>query len=260
MAYQARPGSGFLFCPDQVWTAHAISQVWRYETLYISERKLRILIEELKLATGQRIPRGGAYGLDSRTSDVTRQVLAVFQTKSSLLERIGALIEFAATVDSGPWPGETTELEPRVAQIRNLLREKFTKHVQVPQLARLTSLTPSHFTRVFNRTVGVPPHSYVTLVRVRHAENLLRSGVPIVEVADRAGFCDQSHLNRCFRRLLGFTPGQYLKVNFFRVRPAITEERVKAYRLRSGEKLWRYWVKLRAARGLLAQASLLAKK
>lgn len=258
--YRAQPGFGYLFCPDQLWTAHAISQVWRYETLYISEQKLRTLIEEFELATGQLIPRCGAYGLDRRTSDAARQVLAVFQTKSSMLERVGALIEVAATVASGSWPGETTEPEPRVAQIRNLLREHSTEHVQVPRLARLASLTPSHFTRVFNRAIGVPPHSYATLVRVRLAENLLRSGVPIVEVADRAGFCDQSHLTRCFRRLLGLTPGQYQKVNFFRARPAITEERVLAYCLRCGEKLWRYWVRLRAARGLLTRSSLLARK
>ena len=256
---EARPGSAYLICPDQLWTAHAISQVWRYETLFISERKLRTLTEELACATGQPIPRCGAYGLDSRTSDAVRQVLALFQTKRSLLERIGALVEFAATVASGSWPAETTKLEPRVAQIHNLLCENSTKHIQVPRLAGLASLTPFHFTRVFSRAVGVPPHSYATLVRVRHAENLLRSGVPIVEVADAAGFCDQSHLSRCFRRLLGLTPGQYRKVNFFRVRPAITEERVIAYRLRSGEKLWRYWVRLRAARGLLTQSSLLAR-
>src|SRR5215472_2703169 len=71
----------------------------------------------------------------SRKVDAARQVLAVFQTKSSLLERIGALVEFAATVASGAWPRETTKLEPRVTQIRKLLREKSTRHVQVPQLA-----------------------------------------------------------------------------------------------------------------------------
>ena len=80
-------------------------------------------------------------------------------------------------------------------------------------------------------------------------ESLLRAGVPIAEAAGSAGFYDQSHLSRYFRRILGVTPGQYQKTGFFRTRPVITCERVMAYRLRSGEKLVLHWAKLRSARG-----------
>jgi AraC-like DNA-binding protein len=35
------------------------------------------------------------------------------------------------------------------------------------------------------------------------------TGAALSEVAYRTGFCDQSHLTRCFKRTLGVTPGSY---------------------------------------------------
>jgi AraC-like DNA-binding protein len=38
---------------------------------------------------------------------------------------------------------------------------------------------------------------------------MIRTGVPLVEVAGAAGFTDQSHLARHFTRVIGVTPGRY---------------------------------------------------
>jgi AraC-like DNA-binding protein len=45
--------------------------------------------------------------------------------------------------------------------------------------------------------------------RARKAQAMLRRGIPIADAACQAGFADQSHLNRIFKRLFGYTPGQY---------------------------------------------------
>jgi AraC-like DNA-binding protein len=50
---------------------------------------------------------------------------------------------------------------------------------------------------------------YLTHVRVKQAKVLLASGVSIAETALAVGFADQSHLTRCFKRVMGITPGQY---------------------------------------------------
>jgi transcriptional regulator GlxA family with amidase domain len=44
---------------------------------------------------------------------------------------------------------------------------------------------------------------------VRHAKSLLRAGLPIALVAAEAGFYDQAHLTRHFKRIVGLTPGRY---------------------------------------------------
>ena len=43
--------------------------------------------------------------------------------------------------------------------------------------------------------------------RVERAVQMLRGGgEPLAAIATEAGFCDQSHMNRCFNTVLGRTP------------------------------------------------------
>jgi len=68
--------------------------------------------------------------------------------------------------------------------------------------------------RVFRKELGIPPHAYLTQVRVLRAKKLLSVGIPIAQVAWETGFADRSHLNRHFKRLVGVAPGQYQNLKF----------------------------------------------
>ena len=57
---------------------------------------------------------------------------------------------------------------------------------------------------------GVPPHPYLTGRRVELARRLLLAGQRPAEAAVAAGFYDQAHLTRHFRRYLGVSPARYL--------------------------------------------------
>lgn len=65
------------------------------------------------------------------------------------------------------------------------------------------------FSRMVRRELGVAPHAFRLLARLNLARQLLRAGEPIAAVAADAGFSDQSHLTRLFRRTFGTTPGAY---------------------------------------------------
>lgn len=79
----------------------------------------------------------------------------------------------------------------------------------VEQAARHAGMSREGFSRRFRRQHGVPPHAFWLLERLNEARRLLRLGEPIAAAAAEAGFADQSHLGRCFRRAFGVTPGQY---------------------------------------------------
>lgn len=64
--------------------------------------------------------------------------------------------------------------------------------------------------RRFKAEIGLPPHTYQTALRVQLAKRLIEAGARPVDAALRAGFTDQSHLNRHFRRI-GMTPAVYAK-------------------------------------------------
>ena len=75
------------------------------------------------------------------------------------------------------------------------------------ELAAVAGVGTTTFKLLFKQSVGMPVHQYVIRRRVEHAANLLSSGaLQLNEVALKAGFFDQSHMARCFRRVLGVTP------------------------------------------------------
>jgi hypothetical protein len=55
-------------------------------------------------------------------------------------------------------------------------------------------------------------HSTIRQIeRARHATNLLKQGVPILDAVFRAGYYDQAHLTRSLKRFIGQTPAQILR-------------------------------------------------
>jgi AraC-like DNA-binding protein len=76
-------------------------------------------------------------------------------------------------------------------------------------LAQEAGLSRYQLIRGFARQLGLTPHAYILQRRVALARRLIRAGQDFADIALSCGFCDQSHLNRCFVRYLGVTPGQY---------------------------------------------------
>jgi AraC-like DNA-binding protein len=83
------------------------------------------------------------------------------------------------------------------------------ENVSLDTLAHEAGLSPYYLCRVFRRETGLSPHAYQVLVRVRLAKSLLGQGLPIAQAALEAGFFDQAHLTKHFKRIFGVTPGQY---------------------------------------------------
>ena len=75
-------------------------------------------------------------------------------------------------------------------------------------LARVAGLHPHHLMRAFRQQRGETLGGYVRRRRLEIADAQLRRGeLPIVDIALGAGFCDQSHFTRAYRRQFGITPG-----------------------------------------------------
>lgn len=80
-------------------------------------------------------------------------------------------------------------------------------------LAQIAGLSPYHFSRMFLRTMGIPPYQYVLERRVERAKALLwHREANLAEVGLAAGFSGQSHFTSAFHRLVGTTPLEFQKL------------------------------------------------
>jgi AraC family transcriptional regulator len=95
-------------------------------------------------------------------------------------------------------------------QARALVDAHFAKPLPLVDVARLVGVHPVHLARTFRRVHQITFAGYVRHVRIEFARReLAASGAPLGDIAVAAGFCDQSHFSRLFKRYTGQTPAEY---------------------------------------------------
>lgn len=96
-----------------------------------------------------------------------------------------------------------------VGKVRDYIVANYDQNISLKKLSKLVNLSPYHLNRVFSEEIGMPPHAFQTQVRIAKAKEMIKRGVSLSDVALSAGFADQSHFNRHFKRLMKITPGEY---------------------------------------------------
>ena len=89
------------------------------------------------------------------------------------------------------------------------IRSNLSRRITVPELAGIACLSVFQLSRAFRREHATTPYRLVLDVRIQHAKDALSAGATIAETAFQAGFADQSHLTRHFKRVTGMTPRTY---------------------------------------------------
>jgi AraC-like DNA-binding protein len=121
----------------------------------------------------------------------------------------GALFESLAAnrpSAAAPGAGDLTPLMRRVDRAVQLIETDFARDLTLADLAKAADLSPYYFARAFHRFVGVPPHRYLTGVRLRHAARMLDQGAGVTFTCYEVGFGSLSHFVTAFRRRFGVPP------------------------------------------------------
>ena len=83
--------------------------------------------------------------------------------------------------------------------------------ISVAEMSQKVNISSYHLIKKFSNETGLTPHKFQMQCRIRKAQELLRDGFKVTDVAQMVGFCDQSHLDRVFRKQVGITPEEYAK-------------------------------------------------
>ena len=216
----APAGSVNLSNPGEPHTGHAAADLgWTYRMFYIDTSLLQYAASEI---AGR--PRGLPYfqpGVihDRYLADLVRHLHVTLEREDSVsrLEQESRILWMLTRwilrhADDHPTPRATGQEHQSVRRAREYIEAHPGQDTSLERLAAVANLSPFHLVRVFRDQVGLPPHSYLTQVRVKRAKTLLDQGWPIAQVALEVGFADQSHLNRRFKGIVGMSPGQYRKI------------------------------------------------
>ncbi|MFR9796061.1 helix-turn-helix domain-containing protein [Streptomyces sp. MS06] len=122
-------------------------------------------------------------------------------------ERLRARLRQRAAEAAGAGAGHRSPV--LAGRLRELLDARVTDGITLAEASALLQAHPAHLVRAFSGAYGIAPHRYLTCRRIDRARRLLLEGCSPGDTAAAAGFYDQAHLTRHFRKLVGVTPGRY---------------------------------------------------
>lgn len=125
-----------------------------------------------------------------------------FAIEGLTLEIVGSLLRAAQRTES--------DLPRWLVRAREQLEDDPARPQTVQAIALEAGVSPIRLSRAFRRVFGESLGSYQRRARIRRAcERLRDRSVPLAQIALEAGFTDQSHFTRVFKRLLGITPAAF---------------------------------------------------
>lgn len=200
--WQSGPGSVQVKQPGDVHWDVARDGVCVWTAVNLSEDDVALARGDGKAVALPQLDPGDARAapfhrlldaIDARADRLTLEV--------TLAEAVSALAAIGRAHDPG--------LTKPVRRAMEYLRERIADSITLDDLAAYAGLDKFHLCRAFRAQIGLPPHAYLTRLRISRAKVLLAGGTRASEVAPLVGFYDQSQLTRHFRRIVGTTPGRF---------------------------------------------------
>lgn len=213
--YRTHAGDIVLMNPGWVHACNPIdNQPWAYLMLYVD---IHWLTDFLHGANLLREPRWQ----DISTATISepywyerycRMANCLLSPQRDLLDKQTEVVEFLSElmprlVKQPPIqaPGEPQTLK----MLAHYLDDHAAENLSLDKLCKISGYSAGHLVRAFREYSGLTPHAYLVNRRVQLGRLDLANGMPIADAALNAGFADQSHFQRTFKRLMSATPKQY---------------------------------------------------
>lgn len=116
-----------------------------------------------------------------------------------------SMVILCAPVDEMPGGNEISYTK----RLKELILDAPENVLLIEDMAQSIGVSPYHMIRQFKTACGLTPHQFQIQCRIRKAQELLEEEKSVTEVAYATGFCDQSHFDRCFHKIVRLTPSEY---------------------------------------------------
>lgn len=208
-------GAVVIVNPQAVHACNPIDgHAWSYLMFYVDADWLGALQHEL--GAGERgafTPYSPILSRDPALfAGLTQLHAALLDPQIETLHKQSVAVEFFSQLQQTLAPSPT---HPKAEPLRQLQRaadyiaDHCTDALRLEDICLAAGLSPSYLIRAFKQHYGMTPHTYLINRRIQRSQHWLRQDRDLAEVALAAGFSDQAHFQRTFKRQLAATPGQY---------------------------------------------------
>ncbi|MBB3424524.1 AraC family transcriptional regulator [Rhizobium sp. BK312] len=101
----------------------------------------------------------------------------------------------------------------QLQRVLEYIEQNLSRDLSLNELATIAGVSKTIFVYRFKNSMKETPHRYLIRARVRRGQELLvRSKMPIADIAVICGFADHAHFTSVFKRIMGNTPSAYRKI------------------------------------------------
>ena len=123
----------------------------------------------------------------------------------------GKLLVFISTVIADAYDQRRAKSET-ILKAKIYIKDHVSETVNLSDIAKFVNLSPNYLHQLFRKTEGITPREYLTEYRLNLACKLLRTtSLPLSEIAERCGFCNQQYMSLLFKKRYGSSPMTYRK-------------------------------------------------
>lgn len=206
------PGEVVVLAPGEVHAHAGVGDAaWQYLAIYVSPdvvaRRRRALGVDGPIAPVIEAPEIYRQLVEAHAAASPARVVAVLD-ELLVRHRISGRVAARPRVD--------------VHAAGDYLRAHHAQKIAVGELAARFGLGPYQFVRAFRRAFGLTPTAFQIVERINRAQQLLADGATVARAGLEAGFYDQSHFVRFFRRFTGTTPIDYRRQSARSYKPVRT--------------------------------------
>jgi AraC-like DNA-binding protein len=206
----ALPGQIHVLHPDEVHDGQpATPDGFRYRIVYVAPELVR-----RALGDGALPFVADPVHSPSPSTRAVAALLADIDGPIGDLERV----EIATIVADAlrDLAGDATPQAPvdlaAIEAVRSYLAAHPAEHTPASTLERIAGIDRFAIARQFRQAFGTSPDRYRTMRHLERARSAIEAGAPLARAAADAGFADQSHMTRQFKRAYGITPGAWTRL------------------------------------------------
>ena len=204
------PGMAMVLHPDELHDGHAGSEEgFRYRMVYVQPA----LVQEILGGAPLPFVEGGLCA-DPALIRAASRILRDFEGHREPIEEDDHLLDLVEALSAlNGRPNLRRPLNLKAAETaRELIHGSMERTVTLDELARASDCDRWSLSRDFKALFGTSPYRYLTMRRLDKVRDRLAAGHSLADASLAAGFFDQAHMTKHFRRAYGVTPASWARM------------------------------------------------